>query len=94
MKKTTLEIVEFGDKPEDKFYFLVDLDVSPKGLDLSSLRLSDPRSFDETLRNHGCLMMFTGDEIDELVNRNEIDPEKMHASLIELAQKEGLLRKS
>lgn len=94
MKKTKLEKVEFGDNPDEIYYFLVDLEVSPDGLDLSLLRLSDPRNFDETLRNHGCLMMFTGDEINELISRNQVDPDRMHESLVELALQEGVLKKS
>lgn len=94
MKKTKLETVEFGDQPEDKYYFLIDLNVSPNGLDLTSLKLSDPRNFDETLRNHGCLLMLTGDEINELISRKEIDPGELHKSLVDLAVKEGVLRKS
>lgn len=94
MKKTTLEVIEFGDEPEDTFYCLVDLEVSPAGLDVSSLKLSDPRNFDQTLRNSGCLMMFTGDEMSSLINRGDIDPDEMHESLVELAVKEGVLKKN
>lgn len=94
MKKTSLEIIEFGDDPEDKFYCLVDAEISPEGLDVSSLKLSDPRNFDQTLRNSGCLLMFTGDEMKELINRGDIDPERMHESLVEVAVSEGMLKKN
>lgn len=94
MKKTSLEIIEFGDDPEDKFYCLVDAGISPEGLDVSSLKLSDPRNFDQTLRNSGCLLMFTGDEMKELINRGDIDPERMHESLVEVAVSEGMLKKN
>ena len=94
MKKTTLEVIKFGDEPEDTFYCLVDLEVSPDGLNVSSLKLSDPRNFDQTLRNSGCLMMFTGDEMSSLVNRGDIDPDNMHESLVEVAVKEGVLKKN
>lgn len=93
MTKTTLDVIEFGDEPEDTFYCLVDLEVSPEGLDVSSLKLSDPRNFDQTLRNSGCLMMFTGDEMRSLINRGDIDPDNMHDSLVDIAVREGLLKK-
>lgn len=94
MKKTSLEVIEFGDDPEDRFYCLVDAKISPDGLDVSSLKLSDPRNFDQALRNSGCLLMFTGDEMTELINRGDIDPDRMHESLVEVAVSEGLLKKN
>jgi hypothetical protein len=93
-KKTTLEIIEFGDQPDDKFYCLVDLSVSPDGLDVSSLKLSDPRNFDQTLKDSGCLLMFTGNEMQELISRGDIDPDHKHESLLEIAEKEGVLKRS
>jgi len=92
-KRTSLEIVEFGPEPEDHFYCLVDLEISPDGLDTESLKLSDPRNFDQTLRDSGCLMMLTGDEINELISRGDIEAEKIHQSLVKLAEREGMLRK-
>lgn len=94
MNKTLLEVIEFGDDPEDLFYCLVDAGVSPDGMDVSKLKLSDPRNFDNTLRESGCLMMFTGDEMDELINRGDVDRDKIHESLVQLAKKEGLLKKN
>lgn len=94
MKKTSLEVIEFGDDPEDTFYCLVDVEISPNGLDVSSLKLSDPRNFDQTLRDSGCLLMFTGDEMKELINRGDVDPERMHESLVEVAVREGVLMKN
>lgn len=94
MKETMLEVIEFGDEPDDKFYCLVDLEVSPEGLNVSSLKLSDPRNFDQTLRDSGCLMMFTGDEMSSLINRGDIDPDNMHESLVKLAVEEGVLKQN
>lgn len=94
MKETLLEVIEFGDEPEDTFYCLVDKEVSPDGLDVSSLKLSDPRNFDQSLRDSGCLMMFTGNEMQELINRGDVDSENMHDSLVAVAVKEGLLKKN
>jgi hypothetical protein len=94
MKTTELEVIEFGDQPEDVFYCLVDKEVSPDGLDVTSLKLSDPRNFDQTLRDSGCLLMFTGDEMQELINRGDIDPDNKHDSLVEIAVKEGVLKRS
>lgn len=94
MKKTLLEVIEFGDEPEDKFYCLVDKDISPGGLNVSSLKLTDPRNFDKVLRDSGCLMMFTGDEMTELINRGDVDPENVHESLVDVAVNEGVLKKN
>ncbi len=94
MKNTLLEIIEFGENPEDTFYCLIDAAISPKGLDVSTLKLSDPRNFDEALKESGCLMMFTGYEIEELIGRGEVDQENIHHSLVQLAQQEGLLKKN
>lgn len=94
MKKTLLEVIEFGDDPEDTFYCLVDKDISPDGLDVSSLKLSDPRNFDQVLRDSGCLMMLTGDEMRELISRGEVDPENVHETLVDVAVKEGVLKKN
>ncbi len=89
--KTGLEEFSFGDAPEDTFYILVDRNVSPDGIDLERLKLADPRSFDATLSNMGCLIMLSKVEIDELVRRKELDPNKLHRSLYELAKEEGVL---
>lgn len=94
MKKTLLDVIEFGEEQEDKFYCLVDASISPNGIDVSMLRFSDPRNFDDALRNSGCLMMFTGNEIEELISRGDIDKENIHESLVRLAQHEGILTKS
>lgn len=94
MKNTLLEIIEFGENPEDIFYCLVDAAISPNGLDVSTLKLSDPRNFDDVLKESGCLMIFTGFEIEELIVRGEVDQENIHHSLVQLAQQEGLLKKN
>lgn len=94
MNNTILEIIEFGDKPEDIFYCLVDTTVSPDGLDVSSLKLSDPRNFDQVLKENGCLMMFTGDEIESLISRGDVDRDEIHESLVRLAVAEGMIRKN
>lgn len=92
-EKILLEIVEFGYEPEDKFYCLIDAAVSPDGLDVDSLTLSDPRNFDEQLKESGCLMMFTGDEIKELIKRGHVDQANLHESLVYFAISEGNIRK-
>jgi hypothetical protein len=38
--------------------------------------------------------MLTGDEMSELINRGDIDPNKMHESLVEIAINEGVLKKT
>lgn len=92
MKKTLLEVIEFEESPEDTFYCLVDEGISPKGLDVSKLKLSDPRNFDQALKESGCLMMFTGNEIEELISRGDVDQKDIHQSLVKLAQQEGLIK--
>ncbi|CAN5143421.1 hypothetical protein BH23BAC3_BH23BAC3_22870 [soil metagenome] len=94
MKKTLLEVIEFGENPEDTFYCLIDEAISPNGFDVSKLKLSDPRNFDRALKESGCLMMFTGNEIGELISRGDVDQENIHESLVLLAQQEGLLKKN
>lgn len=91
LNSTTLEIIEFGSAPDDKFYCLIDLKVSPDGLNVNKLKLADPRNFDQRLKESGCLMMFTGDEIDELTARGELDPDQLHKSIIELGIREGTI---
>lgn len=91
-KHTDLEIIKFGDQPEDIFYCLVDLRISPNGLDVEKLKLTDPRNFDHQLRESGCLLMFTGQEIESLINRGDLSRENLHQSLIKRAVAEGVLR--
>jgi hypothetical protein len=88
---TKLQTIEFGDEPEDIYYCLIDRRVSPDGLDIEKMRLSDPRNIDEEFRKQGCLMMFTGDEIEELVRRGDLDRSLLRDSLFELAKREGVI---
>ena len=90
--KTTLQIIEFGNEPEDKFYCLINLNVSPTGMNIEKLRLTDPRNFDLQFRESGCLLMFTENEIEELIQRRDIDRDSIHESLYGLARKEGILK--
>ncbi|MFN1835519.1 hypothetical protein AB2B38_009680 [Balneola sp. MJW-20] len=91
LKDTGLEEFSFGDDPDDMFYLLINRKVSPDGIDLDKLRLADPRNFDHTLENMGCILMLNGDEMDELVRRGELDKKNLHESLFELAAREGLI---
>ena len=88
---TKLQIIEFGEEPEDIYYCLIDSRVSPDGLDIEKMRLSDPRNIDDEFRKQGCLMMFTGDEIEELVRRGDLDRSELRDSLYELAKREGVI---
>jgi hypothetical protein len=38
--------------------------------------------------------MFTGDEIASLINRGELDAEKLHQSLFETAVKENIIKQN
>lgn len=91
LRKTALQVIEFGNMPEDKFYCLINLDISPNEMNIEKLRLTDPRNFDLQFRESGCLLMFTEDEIDVLVRRKDIDRDSMHKSLYELALREGIV---
>lgn len=90
--KTALQIIEFGDQPDDKFYCLINLNVSPNGMKIEKLRLANPRNFDLEFRESGCLLMFTENEIEELISRDELIKKKLHKSLYELALKEGIIK--
>jgi len=92
LDQTKLQVFEFGDSPSDAFYLLIDRRVSPDGINPEQVKLLDPRNFDRSLRELGCLLMLTGDEVEELIQRKEIDPENMHASIFELALKEGIIK--
>ncbi|MFU8811471.1 MAG: hypothetical protein ACNA78_00815 [Balneolaceae bacterium] len=94
MKRTKLDVFSFGDDPEDTFYCLVDLQVSPEGLRVEKLKLSDPRTFDEQLKQSGCLMMLTGDEVNELVRRGDLDRDRLEETITDLARREGVLKPS
>jgi hypothetical protein len=91
-KDTKLQRIDFGDEPADQYYCLVNLKVSPEGLDLAKMRLTDPRNIDEQFRKHGMLMMFTGEEIESLINRGDLDRENLHESLYQLALSEGVIK--
>lgn len=93
LKNTKLQRIDFGDEPADRYYCLIDLKVSPDGLDLTKMRLTDPRNIDEQFRQHGMLMMFTGEEIESLINRGDLDRENLHESLYQLALNEGVIKK-
>ena len=88
---TGLEEFSFGDGAEDVFYLLINKKVSPEGIDMDRLRLSDPRNFDSLLNEMGCIIMINGLELHELKRRGEVDTENLHHSLFELARKEGLI---
>lgn len=94
LDKTKVDIIKFGDYPEDIFYCLVDLTISPDGLNVDKLKISDPRNFDQRLMESGCLMMFSGDEIEELESRGDVSRDELHQSLVDLAVKEGVIKKS
>ena len=88
---TDLQIICFGELPEDHFYCLVDKRVAGDGLDVEKMRLMNPRSFDLQLREMGCLVMLTGREVDELASRGDLEPDELHRSIYELSSDEGLL---
>lgn len=86
-----LDVISFGELPEDQFYCLMDVRISPNPLDVERIKLTDPRNFDQKLRDAGCLMMFTGDEVNELADRGELNRDALEDTLIQLAKSEGML---
>lgn len=92
LKDTKLQRIDFGEEPADQYYCLVNLKVSPEGLDLAKMRLTNPRNIDQEFRQHGMLMMFTGEEIESLINRGDLDRDKLHESLYNLALEEGVIK--
>lgn len=92
LEQTELETFSFGNDPDDKYYILVNRKVNPVGVDLVKLSNADPRNFDATLKKMGCILMLSGDEVNELVRRGDADREKLHESLFELARQEGIIR--
>lgn len=91
LNQTLLQKIKFGKEPEDIYYCLIDMKASPGGLDVEKIRLTDPRNIDEQFRKHGCLLMFTGVEIGELIERGTLQRNKLHQSLFELAIQEGVI---
>lgn len=91
-KDTKLQRIDFGEEPADRYYCLVDLRVSPNGLSLEKMRLTDPRNIDQEFRQHGMVMMFTGEEIESLINRGDLVRNDLHQSLYQLALQEGVVK--
>ncbi len=88
---TKLEIFGFGEEDSDKFYALVNLKKSPEGIDLKELSLADPRKFDEELNKMGCILLLKGDEVNELIERGDIEDTDLHKSIYELAVEEKII---
>lgn len=92
LKDTKLQRIDFGEEPADQYYCLVNLKVSSSGLDLTKMRLTDPRNIDREFRQQGMLMMFTGEEIESLINRGDLDRENLHESLYQLGLDQGVVK--
>lgn len=92
LDQTELQTFSFGNDPDDKYYILLNLVVNPVGIDLVKLSNADPRHFDATLKEMGCILMLSGDEINELVRRGDADRENLHESLFDLAKQEGIIK--
>ena len=88
---TKLEIFGFGDEEDDTFYCLVNLNKSPEGIDLERLSNADPRKFDEVLDSMGCILLLRGDEVEELIKREDITKANLHDGLYDLAVEEGII---
>lgn len=91
--QTILQEIEFGKDRGDNYYCLIDQKVSPEGMNVDKMRLTDPRNIDLQFREAGCLLMMTGDEVDELIRRGDLLKADLHQSLFELALREGVIKK-
>ncbi|GAB5410586.1 MAG: hypothetical protein BalsKO_29510 [Balneolaceae bacterium] len=91
LNDTSLETFRFGNKNEDKYYVLINLLQNPDGVDIQKLASVDPRAFDTMLNKMGCILMLTGVEIAELINRGDINSGDIHQSLFTLAKQEGII---
>lgn len=91
LNQTNLETFNFGEADQDKFYVLINTLKNPEGITISKLAMADPRRFDSILAEMGCIVMLSGEEVSELVLRKEIDPERLHETLFDLAKKEGVI---
>jgi predicted AAA+ superfamily ATPase len=91
VKDMALESYKFGSNTEDTYYLLIDLVHNPDGLDINRLTNADPRRFDSVLTEMGCILMLSGDEMQELVRRGDIDEHNKLESLFYLARTEGLI---
>lgn len=89
---TKLEVFGFGNDDSDKFYALVNLVKSPDGIDLEKLSLTDPRTFDEELDRMGCILLLRGDEVEELINREDMKTSDLHEGIYNLAVQEGIIQ--
>lgn len=92
LDQTRLETFNFGNAVNDTFYVLINALQNPNGIALSKLAMANPARFDTALNEMGCLLMLTGEEVQELVNRGELNYNALHQSVFELAKREGLLR--
>ncbi len=90
---TLLQKLKFSDQKEDEFYCLIDNRVSPNGMNMEKIRLTDPRKLDTEFEKNGCLLLLRGDEIEELVKRGDLNHENLHKSIYEVAVAEGVITK-
>jgi len=91
VKDTALESYQFGSKSEDTYYVLIDLVRNPDGVNITQLANADPRTFDTVLADMGCVLMLSGDEMDELIRRGDVDSNSQHESLFLLTRSQGLI---
>lgn len=91
LKDTGLEEFSFGDDSDDKFYILVNKNISPEGIDVDKLSKANPMKFDSVLNEMGCILMLNGLEVAELCMRGELDNDDLHESMFELARDEGII---
>ncbi|MEX0593506.1 MAG: hypothetical protein WD115_01925 [Balneolaceae bacterium] len=93
IEETRIDTIDFGEKPEDRFYCLADRRLAPDGLQPEKMRLINPRNLDQELRALGCIAMMTETELAELRRRGVVRPdmEHLHEDLYTVCKKEGLL---
>lgn len=91
LEETELQSFSFGNQPEDQYFLLINTRLNPVGIDLAKLSNADPTRFDAVLAEMGCVLMLSGEEMNELIRRGQVDENDRHGTLFELAKAEGLV---
>ncbi|MEX0773080.1 MAG: hypothetical protein WEB89_05070 [Balneolales bacterium] len=90
-EQTKLEVFGFSEKPEDMFYCLLDLTNQSAGIDLTKLSSANPQKLDEALEKMGCLVIFSQNDIDDMLNGSDADQDELHEILYQWAKDQGIV---
>ncbi|MEX0779861.1 MAG: hypothetical protein WD491_07175 [Balneolales bacterium] len=90
-EQTKLEVFGFSDKPEDKFYCLMDLTHKTAEIDLKKLSSTAPEKLDEALQEMGCLALLSRTDIETKLNGSDEDQEDLHEKMYNWAHDQGIV---